>query len=73
MLAHCDATLDATSQEELSVLVADLLDGVLSAPKPARLDEIMAAYRGGLLLKARAEKRCRPRAAIVDGLDDDRL
>ncbi len=54
LLALCDATLDAAGQEELSALLADLREGTLATSQRARLEELMAGYRRGLVLKARA-------------------
>jgi hypothetical protein len=54
LLALCDATLDAARQEELSSLLADLREGTLATLQRARLEELMAGYRRGLVLKARA-------------------
>ncbi len=50
----CDATIEASAQEELSGLLADAREGVLDAAGRARLDGLMADYRRGLVLKARA-------------------
>ena len=54
LLALCDATLDAARQEELSALLSDLREGTLATSQRARLEEFMAGYRRGLVLKARA-------------------
>ncbi len=54
LLALCDATLDTARQEELSALLADLREDTLAASQRARLEELMAGYRRGLVLKARA-------------------
>jgi hypothetical protein len=54
LLALCDATLDAVRQEELSALLAELREGTLATSQRARLEELMAGYRRGLVLKARA-------------------
>ncbi len=54
LLAFCDATLDGVRQEELSVLLADLREGTLAISQRVRLEELMAGYRRGLVLKARA-------------------
>ena len=54
LLALCDATLDAARQEELSALLADLREGMLATTQRARLEELVAGYRRGLVLKARA-------------------
>jgi hypothetical protein len=54
LLRLCDAMLEPHDQQELSGLLADAREGRLDAAGPARLDELMALYRRGLLLKARA-------------------
>ena len=54
VLALCDAAWDAARQEELSASLADLREGALAVSQRARLDELMAGYRRGLVLKARA-------------------
>jgi hypothetical protein len=54
LLALCDATLDAARQEEVSTLLAEFREGTLATSQRARLEELMAGYRRGLVLKARA-------------------
>jgi hypothetical protein len=54
VLRLCDATLEPGDQEALSGLLADSREGRLDAAGHARLDELMACYRRGLVLKARA-------------------
>ena len=54
ILALCDSQLDSASQDELSQHLADLREGTLDASQRSRLDELMAAYRQGLVLKAQA-------------------
>src|SRR3954464_10180526 len=56
LLALCDATLDAADQDALTTLLAGHREGALSGEETARLDELMAAYRQRLVLKARAPK-----------------
>ena len=63
LLALCDATLDAARQEEFSALLADLREDSLATSQRARLEELMAGYRRGLVLKARALS-----AAVARGL-----
>jgi len=63
LLALCDAKLDAAPQAELSTLLTDHREGALAASQQARLDELMAVYRRGLVLKARALKE-----AVARGL-----
>ncbi len=54
LLALCDANLEAGPQAELSELLEDLREGTLAASQQSRLDDLMAGYRRGLVLKARA-------------------
>src|SRR4051812_19919509 len=54
LLRHCDSTLGPEDQEELSGLLADAREDRLNAASRARLDDLMALYRRGLVLKARA-------------------
>ncbi len=56
LLKLCDATFEASEQAELSGLLADAREGVLNAAGSKRLDDLMATYRRGLVLKARAWK-----------------
>jgi hypothetical protein len=56
LLALCDATFGAVDQDALTALLSGHRD-------PTRLDELMAAYRQGLVLKARALKE-----AVARGL-----
>lgn len=63
LLALCDSVLDAGDQEALSDLLSGHREGTLSNPETQRLDALMATYRQGLLLKARAFKE-----AVARGL-----
>ncbi len=63
LLALADAMLDAAAQDDPDDLLARLCEGRLSDPERARLDELMAAYRRGLVLKSRALKE-----AVARGL-----
>jgi plasmid stability protein len=63
VLRLCDATLEPTDQDEFTGLLADSREGRLDAAGHARLDELMAFYRRGLVLKARAW-----REAVTRGL-----
>jgi hypothetical protein len=63
LLELCDATLEAGQQEELSGWLDDAREGRLDAAGRTRLDELMARYRRGLVLKARAWKE-----AVARGL-----
>ncbi len=63
LLKHCDATMGADSQEELSALLSAAREGELAESSCARLDQLMAIYRSGLVQKARAW-----REAVARGL-----
>jgi hypothetical protein len=63
LLAWCDAQLDTDRQAELSALLADRREGRADAAARDRLDELLAEYRRGLVLKARAWKE-----AVARGL-----
>jgi hypothetical protein len=54
VLELCDATLDDARQRELSDLLGRWREGELAETEERRLDELMAVYRRGLVLKARA-------------------
>lgn len=54
LMAMCDASLPAAAQDELSNLLARNRESLLDAGARRRLDELMAYYRQGLLLKAKA-------------------
>jgi hypothetical protein len=54
LLALCDATLNTAEQEDLSNLLTSLREGILAASERARLEQLMAGYRRGLVRKARA-------------------
>jgi hypothetical protein len=56
ILALCDSQLDTTRQNELSNLLADQREGILSKHKQVRLDELMQMYRRDLVRKAQALK-----------------
>jgi hypothetical protein len=56
LLALCDGMMPAGEQRELSGLLARHREGALPDPDRVRLDELMAAYERGMLLKARAWK-----------------
>lgn len=63
ILTLCDATLDDVRQTELSERLADHREGRLDVAGRARLDELMADYRRGLVRKAKAW-----REAVARGL-----
>jgi hypothetical protein len=56
LLDLCDAALDSAQQEELSDLLAGMREGQLSETEQSRLEQLMAVYRRGLVLKAKALK-----------------
>jgi hypothetical protein len=63
LLDLCDGMLSAADQEDLAALLTSHREGSLSGEDTARLDELMASYRRGLVLKARALKE-----AVARGL-----
>ena len=63
LLAHCDAMIAGDLQDELSSLLSDAREGNLPESARVRLDDLMANYRRGLVLKARAWN-----AAVARGL-----
>jgi hypothetical protein len=54
LMQLCDSTLEPDDQQDLSGLLADSREGRLDAAGRVRLDELMALYRRGLVLKAQA-------------------
>jgi hypothetical protein len=56
LLALCDLELDALHQSELSDFLHQQREGLLSTEDRARMDFVLAEYRRGLVLKARALK-----------------
>jgi hypothetical protein len=54
VLVLCDLQMDPAEQAELSQLLAENREGALDDQEHARLDELMEAYRRGLVRKARA-------------------
>ena len=64
LLAACDARVSPAEQEELSALLADLREGDLPSASRARLDELMASYRRGLVAKARAVREAVSRGLL---------
>ena len=63
LLTRCDSALAADLQEELSGLLSDARENKLDATASARLDQLMALYRRGMVQKARAW-----REAVARGL-----
>lgn len=63
LLVECDAQLSSDQQAQLSDLLSRNQDGQLDDAESARLEELMQAYRQGLVRKARALK-----TAIARGL-----
>ena len=70
LLALCDATLSAVDQDTLTALLTGHREGSLSGEEAARLDELMARYRQGLVLKARALKEAVARGLRPPMADD---
>lgn len=54
LLALCDAEISMSMQQELSALLARDRESLLDISQRRRLDELMASYRRGLVLKAKA-------------------
>jgi hypothetical protein len=52
LLAQCDAKLAVDLQDELSGLLSDAREGNLADSARARLDDLMAIYRRGMVRKA---------------------
>ncbi|HET6878878.1 MAG TPA: hypothetical protein VFI31_01910 [Pirellulales bacterium] len=63
LLAICDASFPEAAQDELSDLLNRNRESSLPPGERRRLDELMASYRQGLLLKGRAW-----REAVARGL-----
>lgn len=63
LLALCDAEMPVDQQDDLSELLAQQREGALTSDGRTRLDQLLAAYRSGLVRKARAM-----RVASVRGL-----
>jgi hypothetical protein len=63
LLTRCDSALPADLQEELSGLLSDARENKLDATASARLEQLMAIYRRGMVQKARAW-----REAVARGL-----
>jgi hypothetical protein len=70
LLEYCNLTLDEGPQEELSDLLARAKSEELGSREYTRLDELMAEYRRGLKLKARAMKEATSRG-LIPPLSDD--
>jgi hypothetical protein len=70
LLSLCDATMTPADQEALGALLAGRREGSLSEEEAARLDELMAGYRHGLVLKARALKEAVTRGLRPSLADD---
>jgi hypothetical protein len=63
LLRLCDTSFDVGEQADLSGLLGDAREGTLDAAGRVRLDDLMADYRRGLVLKARVWKE-----AVTSGL-----
>ncbi len=63
LLKLCNIMLEASPQDELTELLSRLRDGQLGESEQTRLDQLMATYRRGLVVKARAW-----REAVARGL-----
>jgi hypothetical protein len=71
VLRLCDAALEPDDQKELSGLLGDSREGRLDATGQARLDELMALYRRGLVVKARAWEEAVARGLRTPPNDSD--
>lgn len=70
LLSICDSTLPASVQEELTDLLSRSRESQIDDRGRRRLDELMAAYRQGLVLKAKAWEKAVARglrASLSDG------
>ena len=69
LVALCDSRLPDAEQDELSALLIRNREGVLAPADRPRLDELLAAYRRGLVVKGRAVKEAVSRglAPRLDG------
>jgi hypothetical protein len=70
LLALCDAMMDAEPQEELSELLERQREKLITDREHSRLNELLAAYRRGLVMKARAWKEAVARG-LKPRLDDN--
>lgn len=70
ILALCDSRLPDAEQDELSELLAHNREGELAPHDRPRLDELLAAYRRGLVVKGRALKEAVARG-LTPRLNDD--
>ena len=71
LLRLCDATFEAREQAELSGLLADAREGQLGTARREQLDDLMAGYRRGLVLKARAWREAVARGLRTPPTDTD--
>jgi hypothetical protein len=71
LLTRCDSTLAADLQEELSDLLSDAREDKLDATGRARLDQLMALYRRGMVDKARAWREAVARGLRASVTADD--
>jgi hypothetical protein len=71
LLRFCEARLETGEQEALSSLLADAREGTLDAQGRVRLDDLMARYRRGLVLKACAWKEAVARGLRTPPTDRD--
>lgn len=70
LLRLCELRFSDAEQEELSDLLARARETALDTPEQQRLDRLMAAYRQGLVLKARALKEAAARGLCPTLADD---
>ena len=70
LLALCESTFQEAEQDELSDLLSRAREGDLDADGRQQLDHLMAAYRRGIVLKARAMKEASARGLRPPLADD---
>lgn len=69
LLTLCGDRLPPDQQDELSDLLGRNREGLLAPPDRRRLDELMAAYRRGLVRKAQAVREAAARGLTVPADD----
>lgn len=70
LLVLCNSEMPDGHQAELSHLLAEQREGSIVSADQTRLDELMAAYRRGLILKARAVREAVSRNLVPTLADD---
>ena len=70
-LTRCDSTLAGDLQDELSDLLSDAREDKLDSTGRARLDQLIALYRRGMVDKARAWREAVARGLRASVTADD--